>query len=103
MNRPVRSASMVSVNLPASAVEGLNARVASGEFASLGEAVTAALLELEHFRAVELLGGEAAFQAFAEEIQADPATGVGEVDAFEFLHALKARYEDMADAQDDQA
>ncbi len=94
---------MVSVNLPASAVEDLTTRVARGEFASLDEAVTAALLELEHFRAVELLGGEAAFRALVEEIQADPAAGVGEVDAFDFLHALKARYEDMADAQDDRA
>lgn len=103
MNKPGRSASMVSVNLPASAVEDLSAGVESGEFGSLDEAVVAALLELEHFRAVELLGGEAAFQALAEGIEADPATGVGEVDAFEFLHAMKARYEAMADAQDDQA
>nr|WP_295106808.1 hypothetical protein [uncultured Caulobacter sp.] len=100
MNKPLRNASVVSVNLPASAVGELNDRVAAGEFATLDEAVTASLLELEHFRAVELLGGEAAFQALVQEIEADPQSGVGEVDAFEFLHALVDRYERMADEQD---
>ncbi|MEH0195551.1 hypothetical protein V7S57_07420 [Caulobacter sp. CCNWLY153] len=103
MNRPLQKAHLVSVNLPASAVEALDARVAAGEFASLDEAVTAALLELEHFRAVDLLGGEAAFNALAEEVEADPSAGMGEVDAFEFLHALKSRYEQMAAARGDRA
>jgi len=97
MNKPVRTASVVSVNLPAGAVEELNARVVSGEFATLDEAVTAALLELEHYRAVELVGGGAAFRALAEEV--NTGSGVGEVDAFEFLHALVAKYEHMANAQ----
>ncbi len=101
MNRPLQNAPLVSVNLPASAVEALDARVAAGEFASLDEAVTSALLELEHFRAVDLLGGEAAFNALAEEVEADPSAG--EVDAFEFLHALKSRYEQMANARGDGA
>lgn len=96
MNKPVRSGSVVSVTLSTSAVEALNDRVAAGEFATLDEAVTAALLELEHFRAVEMLGGEAAFRALAGEVEADAASGVGEVDAFEFLHALKSKYENMA-------
>lgn len=101
MNKPVRDAS-VSVTLPSSAVEELSARVASGEFGSLDDAVTAALLELEHFRAVELVGGEAAFQVLAGKIEADSEAHVGEVDAFEFLHALKDEYERFA-AQDDRA
>lgn len=100
MNKPVRSASVVSVNLPTSAVGELSERVAAGEFATLDEAVTASLLELEHFRAVELLGGEAAFQALVEEVEADPNSGVGEVDAFEFLHALVDRYERLAAERD---
>lgn len=99
MNKPVRGAS-VSITLPASAVEDLGARVESGEFATLDEAVTAALLELEHFRAVDLVGGEAAFRALAEEVEAEPNAGVGEVDAFEFLHALKAKYDSLSDAGD---
>jgi Arc/MetJ-type ribon-helix-helix transcriptional regulator len=102
MNKPVRNTS-VSITLPTSAVEDLKARVAAGEFATLDEAVTAALLELEHFRAVDSVGGEAAFQALAAEVQADPSLGLGEVDAFEFLHALKAKYDGMADAQDERA
>ncbi len=103
MNRPVRRTSIVSVNLPASAVEDLSARVSTGEFASLDDAVTAALLELEHFRAVALLGGEAAFRDLAKEVEVETSAGVGEVDAFEFLHVLKLRYEEMAEAEDDQA
>jgi Arc/MetJ-type ribon-helix-helix transcriptional regulator len=102
MNKPVRDAS-VSVTLPSSAVEDLSMRVASGEFGSLDEAVTAALLELEHFRAIELVGGEVAFQALADRIEADPQSQVGEVDAFEFLHALNDEYERFAAAQDDLA
>jgi Arc/MetJ-type ribon-helix-helix transcriptional regulator len=102
MNKPVRTGS-VSVTLPTSAVEELETRVAAGEFATLDEAVTAALLELEHFRAIELVGGEAAFQALAEEIEVDPSVGMGEIDAFEFLHALKAKYDGMADARDERA
>ena len=102
MNKPVRDTS-VSVTLPSSAVEELSTRVASGEFGSLDEAVTAALLELEHFRAVELVGGEAAFQSLASQIEADPDTHVGEVDAFEFLHALKDEYERLALARGDRA
>lgn len=98
MNKPVRNAS-VSVTLPTSAVEELSARVEAGEFATLDEAVTAALLELEHFRAVDLVGGEAAFQALADEVEVEQ--GVGEVDAFEFLHALKAKYDGMAGARDE--
>lgn len=100
MNKPVRTRS-VTITLPTSAVEDLNARVAAGEFATLDEAVTAALLELEHFRAVDLVGGEAAFQALAEEVEVE--RGMGEVDAFEFLHALKAKYDSMADARDERA
>jgi Arc/MetJ-type ribon-helix-helix transcriptional regulator len=100
MNKPVRTAS-VSVTLPTSAVEELAGRVEAGEFASLDEAVTAALLELEHFRAIEWVGGEATFHALAEEVEADQSVGVGEVDAFEFLHALKAKYDSIADAQDE--
>jgi Arc/MetJ-type ribon-helix-helix transcriptional regulator len=103
MNKPVWNASVVSVTLPATAVGALNDRVAAGEFATLDEAVTAALLELEHFRAVEMVGGEAAFQAMAEEVGSDPGSGVGEIDAFAFLHALKAKYEGMADAEGDKA
>ena len=94
MNKPVRD-TPVSVNLPPSAVEDLNRRVGSGEFGTLDEAVTAALLELEHFRAVELIGGEAAFQALAQSVEAD--SQVGEVDAFEFLHDLKEEYRRRAE------
>ncbi len=103
MNKPVQKASIVSVNLPAGAVGELSERVTAGEFANLDEAVTAALLELEHYRAVELLGGEAAFKALVDEIEADPLSAVSEVDAFEFLHALMAKYEAMAEAQGDDA
>jgi Arc/MetJ-type ribon-helix-helix transcriptional regulator len=103
MNKQVRKASVVSVNLPTGAVEDLNGRVMAGEFATLDEAVTAALLELEHYRAVELVGGEAALKALVDEVEADPDSGVGEVDAFEFLHALVAKYERMAEEQDARA
>lgn len=103
MNKPVRTGS-VSVTLPIGAVEELRTRVEAGEFATLDEAVTAALLELEHFRAIDLVGGEAVFQALAEEIEAaDSSAGMGEVDAFEFLHALKAKYDGMADPRDKRA
>jgi Arc/MetJ-type ribon-helix-helix transcriptional regulator len=102
MNKPVRDAS-ISVTLPSSAVEELSTRVASGEFGNLDEAVTAALLELEHFRAVELVGGEVAFRALVDRIEADPQSQGGEVDAFEFLHALKDEYERFVAAGDDRA
>jgi Arc/MetJ-type ribon-helix-helix transcriptional regulator len=99
MNKPVKNAP-VSVNLPSSAVEDLSRRVGAGEFATLDEAVTAALLELEHFRAVELVGGEAAFHALAESVEVE--AGLGEVDAFEFLYDLKAEYRRRAEIQESQ-
>ena len=102
MNRPVRKDS-VSVSLPTGALGALNARVAAGEFSTLDQAVTAALLELEHYRAVERLGGEAAFRALVEEVQADSLSSVGETDAFAFLHALIDRYENMADEREGRA
>jgi Arc/MetJ-type ribon-helix-helix transcriptional regulator len=103
MNKPVRKTAVVSVTLPAVAVGGLDARVAAGEFATLDEAVTAALLELEHYRAVEMLGGQAAFKALVDEIEADPLAAVSEVDAFEFLHALMTRYEHLAEEREGRA
>lgn len=103
MNRPVRKTSVVSVSLPSGAVGDLNARVAAGEFATLDEAVAAALLELEHYRAVERLGGEAAFRALVEEVQNDPTSGVEETDAFAFLHGLIDRYERMAEEREGRA
>ena len=99
MNKPVKGAP-VSVTLQPSAVEELNHRVGAGEFATLDEAVTAALLELEHFRVVEQVGGEAAFQALAASAAAEAGEGVGEVDAFEFLHDLKAEYRRMAEIRE---
>jgi len=102
MNKPVKDTS-VSVNLPPSAVQELNRRVGAGEFATLDEAVTAALLELEHFRAVELIGGEAAFQALAEGVQADVDSRVGEVDAFKYLHSLKEEYRRLAEIRESRA
>lgn len=99
MNKPVNDAP-VSVALPPSAVADLARRVGAGEFGSLDEAVTAALLELEHFRAVELVGGEAAFRTLAERVEADPDAPVGEVDAFAFLHDLKEEYRKLADARE---
>lgn len=99
MNKPVRKASVVSVHLPTGAVGDLNERVVAGEFATLDEAVTAALLELEHYRAVERVGGEAAFKALADEVEGDASSGVGEIDAFEFLHALVAEYERKTEEQ----
>jgi Arc/MetJ-type ribon-helix-helix transcriptional regulator len=102
MNKPVQD-TPVSVKLPPSAVVDLNRRVGAGEFGTLDEAVTAALLELEHFRAVELVGGEAAFQALALSVEADGDPQVGEVDAFEFLHDLKDEYRRLAEIREGRA
>ena len=102
MNKPVQDRP-VSVNLPQSAVQDLNRRVGAGEFETLDEAVTAALLELEHFRAVELVGGEAAFQVLAESVQADADSRAGEVDAFEYLHGLKQEYRRLAEIRESRA
>jgi Arc/MetJ-type ribon-helix-helix transcriptional regulator len=102
MNKPVNDAP-VSVALPPSAVADLSRRVGAGEFGSLNEAVTAALLELEHFRALEMIGGEGAFQALVDSVEADPDAHVGEVDAFEFLHDLKEEYRKRADIHEGRA
>lgn len=101
MNKPVSDAP-VSVALPPSAVADLSRRVGAGEFATLDEAVTAALLELEHFRAVDMVGGAAAFQSLVDGVKADPDAHVGEVDAFAFLHDLKEEYRKRAELQDGQ-
>ena len=101
MNKPVSDAP-VSVALPPSAVADLSRRVGAGEFGSLDEAVTAALLELEHFRAVDMVGGAAAFQALVDGVEADPDAHVGEVEAFAFLHDLKEEYRKRAELQDGQ-
>lgn len=102
MNKPVSDAP-VSVVLPPGAVAELSRRVSAGEFGSLGEAVTAALLELEHFRAVDMVGGAAAFQALTEGIEVDLEAQLGEVDAFAFLHDLKEEYRRLAEVQDGRA
>lgn len=91
MNRPLDT---VTVSLPAVAVRDLEKRVAAGEFASLEDAMVAELLDLEHRRAVEMLGGQEAFDALVAELpEDDPAT---EVDAFEYLGRLRDEFAEMA-------
>lgn len=102
MNKPVQD-TPISVSLPPSAVQDLNRRVGAGEFEALDEAVTAALLELEHFRAVELVGGETVFPVLAKSVQTDADTQGGEVDAFEYLHGLKEEYRRLAEIQESRA
>lgn len=99
MNRPLDT---VTVSLPAVAMRDLEQRVTDGEFAKLEDAIVAELLELEHHRAVEYVGGKEAFDALVAEVEEelliddDPAS---EVDAFEFLEKLRDEFAEMAASQ----
>lgn len=99
MNRPLDT---VTVSLPAVAVRDLEERVAAGEFANLDEAMMAELLELDHRRAVEMVGGQEVFDALVAEVE-EEFLAVNEdpesyVDAFEFLEKLRNEFSEMAAA-----
>ncbi len=95
MNKPV---SQVTVTLSAEDAADLQARVERGEFASLDEGVAAELAELNYRRAADIVGGSEKLEALLDQLEADndPST---DVDAFEFLGGLRAKYARLAEGQ----
>lgn len=95
MNKPVNQ---VTVTLSAEDAADLQARVERGEFASLDEGVAAELAELNYRRAAEIVGGSEKLEALLDQLEAedDPST---DVDAFEFLGGLRAKYARLPEGQ----
>jgi Arc/MetJ-type ribon-helix-helix transcriptional regulator len=93
MNKPI---SQVTVTLSAEDAADLQARVERGEFASLDEGIAAELAELNYRRAADIVGGSEKLEALLDELEAndDPST---DVDAFDFLEGLRAKYTRMAE------
>jgi Arc/MetJ-type ribon-helix-helix transcriptional regulator len=96
MNKPVRPTPVAVTLTPEDAFD-LQVRVERGEFASLDEAVSAELAELNYRRAAEIMGGSEKLEGLLSRLEAedDPST---DVDAESFFAELRAGLKQRLDA-----